>query len=76
MSQSTGIILNNQMDDFSYPGIVNTYGVRPSEANMVAPGKRPVREVFIVKSFIFPPFFFFTKVPIMGYKAKQVRISK
>lgn len=47
MSQSTGIILNNQMDDFSYPGIVNAYGVRPSQANMVAPGKRPVRNGLI-----------------------------
>jgi len=42
MSPSTGIILNNQMDDFSYPGLVNHFGVPPSENNMVGPGRRPV----------------------------------
>lgn len=41
-SPATGLIMNNQMDDFSYPGLVNVYGVPPSENNMVAPGKRPV----------------------------------
>jgi len=42
MSPSTGIILNNQMDDFSYPNILNSFGVPPSENNMVSPGRRPV----------------------------------
>ena len=42
MSPRTGIVLNNQMDDFSFPGLVNAFGVPPSESNMVAPGKRPV----------------------------------
>ena len=42
MSPSTGILLNNQMDDFSYPNIVNHFGVPPSENNMVGPGRRPV----------------------------------
>eukprot|EP00092_Neocalanus_flemingeri_P032572 GFUD01035427.1.p1 GENE.GFUD01035427.1~~GFUD01035427.1.p1 ORF type:complete len:627 (+),score=232.88 GFUD01035427.1:244-2124(+) len=42
MSPSTGIILNNQMDDFSYPNILNSFGIPPSENNMVGPGKRPV----------------------------------
>lgn len=42
MSPSTGILLNNQMDDFSYPGLTNAFGYPPSEANMVAPRKRPL----------------------------------
>ena len=40
LSPSTGIFLNNQMDDFSTPGIKNAYGIEPSEANFIKPGNR------------------------------------
>ncbi|KAM7312357.1 scoloptoxin SSD14 [Ixodes scapularis] len=39
---SSGVVLNNQMDDFSIPGSPNMYGVAPSEANFVVAGKRPM----------------------------------
>ena len=39
----TGIILNNEMDDFSaQPGVANVYGLVGAEANAVAPRKRPL----------------------------------
>jgi gamma-glutamyltranspeptidase/glutathione hydrolase len=39
----TGVILNNQMDDFSVqPGVPNYFGLVGSEANAIAPGKRPL----------------------------------
>lgn len=42
VSPSTGIVLNNQMDDFSSPGRVNYFGLHPSESNYVVAGKRPL----------------------------------
>ena len=39
----TGIILNNEMDDFSaQPGVPNVYGLVGTTANAIAPGKRPL----------------------------------
>jgi gamma-glutamyltranspeptidase/glutathione hydrolase len=39
----TGILLNNQMDDFAIkPGEPNMYKLVGAEANSVAPGKRPL----------------------------------
>ncbi|XP_064467545.1 scoloptoxin SSD14-like isoform X2 [Ornithodoros turicata] len=39
---SRGVVLNNQMDDFSTPGFSNTYGIAPSMSNFIQPGKRPM----------------------------------
>lgn len=42
-SQRTGIVLNNEMDDFSIrPGHPNAYGLIGGEANKVEAGKRPL----------------------------------
>jgi gamma-glutamyltranspeptidase/glutathione hydrolase len=39
----TGVLLNNQMDDFSaQPGQANHFGLVGAEANAIAPGKRPL----------------------------------
>ncbi len=39
----TGVLLNNQMDDFSaQPGVANYFGLVGAEANAVAAGKRPL----------------------------------
>lgn len=39
----TGIVLNNQMDDFStQPGVPNAYGLVGAQNNAIAPGKRPL----------------------------------
>ena len=37
----TGVILNDQMDDFSSPGSSNSFGYAPSPSNYIKPGKRP-----------------------------------
>ncbi|MFP6658918.1 MAG: gamma-glutamyltransferase [Pirellulales bacterium] len=39
----TGVVLNNQMDDFSIaPGAANAFGLVGAEANAIAPLKRPL----------------------------------
>ena len=40
---STGVLLNNEMDDFTVKvGVPNMYGLVQGEANAIAPGKRPL----------------------------------
>src|SRR5690606_2836971 len=39
----TGVVLNNEMDDFSImPGVPNAFGLVGAENNAIAPGKRPL----------------------------------
>ena len=39
----TGIVLNNEMDDFAiHPGVGNAYGLVGNEANSLRPNKRPL----------------------------------
>jgi len=42
VSRSAGIVLSNTMDDFSNPGRPNYFGLKPSEANYILPGKKPL----------------------------------
>lgn len=43
MSESTGVLMNNEMDDFSSkPGTPNAYGLVGNEANAIEPEKRPL----------------------------------
>ncbi|RGP75887.1 gamma-glutamyltransferase [Fusarium sporotrichioides] len=42
MDNLTGVILNNEMNDFSIPGVPNEFGFAPAEANFVRPNKRPL----------------------------------
>jgi gamma-glutamyltranspeptidase/glutathione hydrolase len=40
---TTGVLLNNEMDDFTAkPGVPNVYGLVQGGANAIAPGKRPL----------------------------------
>ncbi|MFA5940762.1 MAG: gamma-glutamyltransferase [Sinimarinibacterium sp.] len=43
MAPGTGVLLNDEMDDFaSAVGVANAYGLVGSEANAIAPNKRPL----------------------------------
>ncbi|KAM0344540.1 hypothetical protein ACHAPU_007520 [Fusarium lateritium] len=41
----TGVIMNNEMNDFSIPGVSDQFGFIPSKANFIRPGKRPLSSV-------------------------------
>src|SRR5690606_30754756 len=41
VAEGTGVLLNNEMDDFTTrPGVPNHFGLVQGEANVIAPGKR------------------------------------
>ena len=42
LSPSTGIVLNNEMDDFAIPANVSANQLPPAPANFIRPGKRPL----------------------------------
>ena len=60
----TGILLNNEMDDFSAkPGVPNAYGLIGGEKNSIAPGKRMLSSMTPTIVFRDGKFFFATGTP-------------
>lgn len=45
MDPHTGVILNDEMDDSSTPGVPNAFGLAPSPYNYPLPGKRPLSSI-------------------------------
>lgn len=41
----TGVIMNNEMNDFSIPDSSNAFGYIPSPSNFIRPGKRPLSSI-------------------------------
>lgn len=54
MANGTGVLLNNEMDDFSAkPGVANAYGLIGGEANAIEAKKRPLSSMS--PTFVFKP---------------------
>lgn len=45
MVPETGVIMNNEMNDFSIPNTTNAFGYAPAPANFIAPFKRPLSSI-------------------------------
>ena len=45
MVPETGVIMNNEMADFSVPNVSNVFGYYPSPANYIRPKKRPMSSI-------------------------------
>ena len=45
MVPETGVIMNDEMNDFSIPGSSNAFGYLPSPNNYIRPGKRPLSSI-------------------------------
>jgi gamma-glutamyltranspeptidase / glutathione hydrolase len=45
MVPESGLVLNNEINDFSLPGSANAFGYQPTEANFIRPGKRPLSSI-------------------------------
>jgi gamma-glutamyltranspeptidase/glutathione hydrolase len=45
MVPETGVIMNDEMNDFSIPGVSDAFGYAPNPANFVRPGKRPLSSI-------------------------------
>ncbi|OCK77219.1 gamma-glutamyltransferase 1 [Lepidopterella palustris CBS 459.81] len=45
MVPETGVIMNNEMNDFSIPNTTNAFGYIPSPNNFIKPGKRPLSSI-------------------------------
>ncbi|ELA48262.1 gamma-glutamyltransferase [Vavraia culicis subsp. floridensis] len=53
MDQVTGIVFNNEIDDFYVPFVKNAFDLPESQANIIKPGKRPFSSaapVLLIKS--------------------------
>ena len=45
MVPETGVIVNNEMNDFSVPNVSNVFGFYPCPSNFIRPGKRPLSSI-------------------------------